>query len=171
MHNGIVFLEGPNCSGKTTLALYMTTKLEGFDYYSQYFSPYSWERAEDGFNEYIVLANLYQVRVKLIVDRGMISWFYYNNRAGFDRLNEWNKWFGLLRAWDFARIICIKPSAAILQERALEKNEFVPEEELVEYSRLYDLIPEDLKIVQVVDETNKNEKWMQEICQRIERSI
>lgn len=147
MTNRIVVVEGRQGSGKTTLVNHLADH-HGFIYYSHLFLPphldnpghlIHWSTPTDAYVEFMVTANMRVLERSIVLDRGMLSWCYYNDDDD-DKINKLGKWFALLRLWDFAKIVCLTTNDDLIRKRRRD-----PENDM-DFEDLYKFVPEDLII-------------------------
>jgi len=159
--SSIYIIEGPRCVGKSTTVDRILEDAK-YTYYSKVFYPkgvykyldenqYEYEDCIWEYVEHMVTCNSFGFGKNLIVDRGLLSWVYYNSIPNPQSYLE--KWFSMLRKWDIAKIICFTVSEDFHKHLLSKKQwgDFITEskrhlDDNEKFYKLYDLIPNDLRL-------------------------
>lgn len=166
-------IEGPQCVGKSTLAEYLSNKLEipiYWNYYVHQTNQYDdesfskiWDYPMMSYYEHVLASKLYRYNCSIILDRSVPSWCHFN-KAPFHFHDEWIKDFG---KWDLARVIFVDTSRENIERNALKKgkeqNDWDPiiVSQKDEFNDMALLIPEEYRMDVFVE--NYNISWMEKV--------
>ena len=139
-----MFIEGPEGSGKTPLANRISRDF-GYAKFDWYRVPVDVSGPEVWLGGFFAIACLDGSGAKIVVERSLLSWSFYNNDFSFVE-----RWVELVRNWDSVAIVCLHTSDANLRENIKKKNDpkgwessFVS---IDKYSELYNMLPGDIVV-------------------------
>ena len=167
----LIIIEGPNCVGKTTLANFMVNNSE-IDMYCNVKCHKNWDSPQDGFVEHNIVSAMWKYPgLNLVMDRGFLSFVYYHDE--YDSIGRFSDWIDELGNWESAKIICLMANKELLKvnannkrvEESLDEVEVIDEEEIEWYSKVYELIPEHLRIYREV--VYYESDWKEEILKKV----
>lgn len=172
--SSIVIVEGPTCVGKSSLVDVLSSRV-ALDKCDSLFVPpifgdingcIPWSDPSEGWVEYMTLASLWKIDCNIILDRGMLSWCLYNGNT-----NLLYKWFEFLRNWNYSCIVCLMSFYDTIVENMDKKGELEIDKlsskdkivgEISGFKRLYEFVPDDLKIEYLITDYDKS--WKVEIA-------
>ena len=140
----MVFIEGPEGSGKTPLADRISRDF-GYAKFDWCRVPIEVSGSDVWLGGFFAVACLDGSGAKLVVERSLLSWSFYNSNFSF-----LERWVELVKSWDSVAIVCLHTSDANLRKNLGKKNDLEGWEssfvKMDDYSELYNMLPSDIVI-------------------------
>ena len=176
--NAIICIEGPNAVGKSIFARRLARRCM-MDQYEMYHHcnatsiAKEWSRPYDAVIEYLSLYNLWQSDVRIVLDRGLVSWCMYNSVE--DQSIEFiSEMVALMRKWDYAKIVYMFGSTGEIMRRSAGRGEVLAPSEVDNELREYELLMKNIpsEFIKYVNVDQMDDTYaIDDICECLFRGI